>query len=174
MTRFTTFAAAVAMVFAVATQSQATNYSQDFEGLGDGDPVSNVAGWSGNMSGAAPGVLGGNRGVVMATGGTSADFGVANLDIAGQSLQPQANDPWTARVDVYIYSGDGNQYTSGHGTRSGDNRLFELSWNTSAEWNFRIWDPAGGGPIFDTTGGTGKDGASPSLRKSRTNGARMR
>ena len=127
----------VILVFTVTVPALA-QYSEDFEtSLSDGDPVSDLLGWSGSMTAASPLDLGGNRGLVTTNSG---DFGSAHLDLLGQGLQPSASDPvYEVRLEVFLFSGDVNQFMSAHGNTSGSGRWFETTWVGDGTYSFRIW-----------------------------------
>jgi len=100
MRRSTIYFAATAMVFMCVTTAWTQLYSEDFESLDIGDPISDLPGWSGAMLAVSPAELGGNIGVGTSTTGVSHG---ANLDLLGEGLQPSPTFPsYELRADVYL------------------------------------------------------------------------
>ena len=133
-------AVSCAILVLTVTVPALAQYVQNFEtSLSDGDPVSDLLGWSGNLTAASPLNLGGNRGLVTTNPG---DFSSAHLDVSGLGLQPSAsNSIYEVRLDVFLFSGDNNQYMSAHGNTSGSGRWFETTWRGDGTYMFRIWGP---------------------------------
>lgn len=137
---------AAAIIFIAATPGWA-QYLENFEGFFNGTTIDSLANWSGTGAEIQTSAnIGGRSGVL----NPQEEFlRFARLDLAGQSVQPQATDDfWEVQADIHVFAGEANQGFSLHGNPGGD-RWMEIGW-LPGEWTFRIWNAEGGDPQFNT------------------------